>query len=76
MDGQVEPRRRRGLQQRFKLREIQIIARRHPLKTVTRNEVFGRERIGDIEREITAFPIVCEEGEVILIEDQVPVGRA
>src|SRR4051794_34557597 len=73
MDRQVEKRTRRSLQQRLELREIQVVARRHALESVTTDEIIGRPRIRDIEREVATLSIAGKKSKVIVISHQVSV---
>src|SRR6185369_13216278 len=73
MNRDLEPFRRRGLQQRFELLEVEIIRRGDALQSVTIDEIISGQRIGDIEREISHTAATGEKLQMIVVADQVTV---
>ena len=73
MDRDLEPLRRRRLQERLELRVVQIVRRRHAFQAELLLEILRRQPIGDIERVIADAPVVGEEAQVVVIADQVTV---
>ena len=76
VDRDLEPLRRRGLQQRLELREVQIVGGRDALQAELVHEIVRRQPVGDVERVIADAPVAGEEGQVVVVADQVAVGLA
>ena len=76
VDGDLEPFRRRGRQQRLELLEIQIVARRHAFQAEPVFEIIRRQPVGHVQRIIADAPVIGEKLQVIVIADQVAVGVA
>ena len=53
-----------------------VLAGRLVQLQIVNPEEFGRERIGDIQRKISPFPVGCEERQVIVISHEVAVRLA
>ena len=69
------PRAGRAAEQGLELRDVEIVARGHAFESVTAEEIISRPRIRDVQRKIAALPIAGEEREVIVVADEVAVGR-
>ena len=76
MDGEVEPRRGRGGEEGFELDDVEIVAGGDAFESVAGNKILGGERVGDVEGEVPAFAVVGEEGEVVVVADEVAVSLA
>src|SRR6266478_291793 len=74
MDGYLEPIRWRRLQQRFQLREIQVIGSRDALQSKVGLEVFRRQMISYVQRIITDSPVSSEEPQMIIVPHEIAVG--
>ena len=72
----VEPRAGRAQQQRLKLADVQVVGGSHALETVVVDEIVRRERVGDVERKIAAEAPADEGFQVVVVPDEVAVGRA
>ena len=76
VDRDLEPLRRRGLQERFELREVQIVRGRDALQAELVLEIIRRQPVGDVERVIANAPLVREEGQMVVVADEVAVRLA
>ena len=76
VDGDVEPRAGRGLEEGLELGDVEIVAGGDALEAVALQVVPGGERIGDVEGEVAAAAVGGEVGEVVVVADEVAVGIA
>ena len=76
VNGDLEPFRRRGRQQRLELLKVQVVTRGDPLQAELVFEIVRRQPVGDVERIIADAPVVREKVQVIVIADQVAVRVA
>ena len=76
VDGHLEPFRWRGLQQRFELLKIQVVARGDAFQAKLVFEKIRRQPVGHVQRIIADAPVAGEEFEVVVIADQIAVGVA
>ena len=70
----IEPRARRAVEERFELRDIEVVTRRDALEAVVLEQVLGRERVGDVEREIATAAVGFEKCEMVVIAHEIAVG--
>src|SRR4051812_28478407 len=74
MDSDLEPFWRSALQQRFKLRGVQVVGGGEAFQAEFIFEVFGAEAVGDVEGEIANTPVGGEKGEMLVVANEVTVG--
>ena len=76
VDRDLEPFRRRGLQQRVELREVQIVAGRDAFEAEMIFEIIRREAVRHVQRKIADAPRVRKKFQVVVIADEIAVGVA
>ena len=74
MDRHLEPLQRGSTQKGFELNSVQIVRSRQTFQPTALHEIFRRERVGDVEREVPNATFPGEEAQVVVIADQVAVG--
>ncbi|OQB92401.1 MAG: hypothetical protein BWX86_01839 [Verrucomicrobia bacterium ADurb.Bin122] len=70
----LEPRGRRGAEERLELRDVEIVAGGDALEPVAVQEMIGGERVGDVEREVAAAAGVGKGAQVVVVAHEVAVG--
>ena len=76
VDRHLEPVRRRGLQQRVELRDVQVVAGRDAFEAEMIFEIVRREAVRHVQREIPDPPRVREKFQVVVVADEITVGVA
>src|SRR4030095_8563950 len=76
MDGDLEPLRGSGRQQRVKLRKVQIVRGGDSFESETVPAIVSAQPVGYVQRKVPDAPVVGKKVEVIVVADQVAVGLA
>src|ERR1035437_36078 len=76
VNGDLEPLRRRSLQKRLKLCEVQIVGGREALPAELVLEIISRKPVGDVERIVANAAVVREEAQMVVVADEVPIRLA